>query len=451
MQNKIDLIKNSVDKHREKIIGVLDYMWDNPETGFREWKANERMSAEFEALGYNLTKAEDIPGFYTVIDTGKPGPTVLVMGELDALICPTHFHADEKTGAAHVCGHNAQSAALLGVAAALREPGMLDGLRGKIKLCAVPAEETGELEFRKELKNKGIISQYTGKREFISRGYFDDCDIAFLVHHLPVDYYSAEGTAVGLVAKRATYKGVAAHAGAEPHNGRNALYAANLGLNAINAIRETFRENDYIRVHPIITEGGGAVNTIPDRVSIESYVRGLTIEAMKDANDRVNRALCGCAVAIGCEVEIEDMPAASPMIESKELASIAEEAIKAIEPDAKWYFFDRVDTGSTDMGDVSCFMPVIHTYCPGASGKGHGVDYEISDPELACCTSAKWQLMMLNILLQDNANRAKEVIENFVPRFKSKEEYLAAQNMLSGEGDRVFYGAGEEIKVKLNF
>ena len=57
---------------------------------------------------------------------------------------------------------------------------------------------------------------------------------------------------------------------------------------------------------------------------------------------------------------------------------------------------------------------------------------------------------MLNILLHDNANRAKEVIENFVPRFKSKEEYLAAQDKLSGEGDRVFYGAGEEIKVKLN-
>lgn len=93
-------------------------------------------------------------------------------------------------------------------------------------------------------------------------------------------------------------------------------------------------------------------------------------------------------------------------------------------------------------------MPVIHTYCPGASGKGHGIDYEISDPELACCMSAKWQLMMLNILLQDNAKRANEAIKNFTPRFSNKEEYLAVQDKLSGEGDRVFYDTDGEIKVK---
>ncbi len=449
MQNRVNQIKEAVDKHREKMIGVLDYMWDNPETGFREWKANERMIAEFEALGYELTKAGNIPGFYTVIDTGRPGPTVLVMGELDALLCPTHFHANPETGAAHACGHNAQSAALLGVAAALKEPGMLDGLCGKIKLCAVPAEETGELEFRAQLKADGIISEYSGKREFISRGYFDDCDMAFLIHHLPVDYYSADGTAVGVVAKRAVYKGVAAHAGASPHKGKNALYAATQGLAAINSIRETFKEEDYIRVHPIITEGGGAVNTIPDRVAIESYVRGLTFEAIQDANDRVNRALCGSAVSMGCELEIEDVAGSSPMLESRELAMLAGEAIRALVPDAKYYFFDKIDTGSTDMGDVSCLMPVVHPYIPGASGKGHGKDYEISNPDLACCMSAKWQIMMLNILLGDDAKRAKEVIENFTPRFKNKEEYLASHSKLSGSGDRVFYDESGEIKVKI--
>ena len=448
MNDTVLLIDKAVNKHYNKMVALLDFMWDNPETGFREWKANDYLIAEFEKLGYELIKAENIPGFYTTIDTGKPGPTVLVMGELDALICPTHFNADPETGAAHACGHNAQCAALLGVAAALRENCILDDLCGKIKLCCVPAEEVGELEFRKSLKNKGIISQYSGKREFISRGYFDDCDIAFLVHHLPVDYYSAEGKAVGFVAKRAIYKGVAAHAGAEPHKGANALYAATSGLAAINAVRETFREDDYIRVHPIITEGGGAINTIPDRVCVESYVRGLTFDALQDANNRVNRALCGSAVSMGCELEIEDDLGASPMIESKELGFVAEEALKALNPDAEWFFFDRVDTGSTDMGDVSCLMPVIHLYCPGVSGKGHGGDYRVSDPELACAMSAKWQIMMLEILLKDDANRAKDVIKSFVPAFSCKEEYLAVHNKFLNKNKCVIYNDDSSITVK---
>jgi len=98
--------------------------------------------------------------------------------------------------------------------------------------------------------------------------------------------------------------------------------------------------------------------------------------------------------------------------------------------------------------DVSCLMPVVHPYIPGASGKGHGKDYEISNPDLACCMSAKWQIMMLNILLGDDAKRGKEVIENFTPRFKNKEEYLKSHSKLSGSGDRVFYDESGNITVK---
>ncbi len=74
---------------------------------------------EFEKLGYNLVKAGDIPGFYMVIDTGKEGPEVLILGELDSLICPEYPDTDKETGAVHCCGHSAQCAPLLGIAAAL--------------------------------------------------------------------------------------------------------------------------------------------------------------------------------------------------------------------------------------------------------------------------------------------------------------------------------------------
>ena len=120
----------NIDKHRQLTMAAFDYIWANPETGYREWKTHKYLKDAFEALGYEITEAGNIPGFYADLDTGRPGPTVLVMGELDSLICPEHPEADPVTGAAHVCGHCAQCAALLGIAAALKEPGMLDGMSG---------------------------------------------------------------------------------------------------------------------------------------------------------------------------------------------------------------------------------------------------------------------------------------------------------------------------------
>ena len=122
------------------------FLWENPETGYKEWKGHAYLAEAFRGLGYKLTEAGDIPGFYADLDTGRPGPMVLVMGELDALICKTHPESDPETGAVHCCGHCCQPAALLGLAAALKTPGVLDGLCGTIRLMAVPAEELIEVE-----------------------------------------------------------------------------------------------------------------------------------------------------------------------------------------------------------------------------------------------------------------------------------------------------------------
>ena len=83
----VEKIKSAVEKHRNLILEAHDYIWKNPETGYREWKTTKYMEKAFEDLGYELIKAGDIPGFYTVIDTGHPGPELLILGELDSLIC----------------------------------------------------------------------------------------------------------------------------------------------------------------------------------------------------------------------------------------------------------------------------------------------------------------------------------------------------------------------------
>ena len=440
-------IINAVEKYRSLILEAERYIWKNPETGYKEYKTSKYLAEKFEALGYKLTYAEGITGFCTRIETGKEGPEVLILGELDSIICPEHPECDPETGAVHSCGHNAQSAALLGIAAALTEPELLEGLSGNIRLCAVPAEELLEIGYRSELKKQGVIKYFGGKSEFLARGLFDGVDIAFMVH-TSSSYCTNKGS-VGCLAKSIIYKGKAAHAGGAPWNGQNALYAATCGLNAVNAIRETFKEADLIRVHPIITNGGAMVNAIPGSVTLESYVRGKTFEAIVEANKKVNRALTGAALSLGTNVEIIDMPGYSPHVNDDNMIELAKDAIAIALPEIEFTVRDGYSTGSTDMGDLSAIMPVIHPYCAGATGTSHGKDYQIADPELACVANAKWQLTMLRLLLENNAERAKKIIAEFEPMFASKEEFLAYQDSLNCSGDRIVYNEDGTADVKV--
>jgi len=440
--------QNAVEKNKEIIYKAQDYIWANPETGYREVKTSHYMQQEFEKLGYDLVLAENIPGFYTVIDTGRPGPDVLILGELDALICFEHPDADKVTGAVHNCGHSAQCAALLGVAAALKEPGVLDDLCGKIRLCAVPAEELIEIEYRTQLRNEGKIKYFGGKTEFLHRGYFDGVDIAFMIHTGNSNGLMTRLGSVGCMAKRVIYKGTSSHAGSAPWNGCNALYAATQGLSAINAIRETFKEPDIIRVHPIITKGGGAVNAIPDRVIIESYIRGSSYDAIIEANKKVNKALCGAALSLGANIEIQDNPGYAPLHNSEGMMQLAEEATGRLDGVP----FERINvmgSGSTDMGDLSGLMPVIHPYMGGAIGIGHGSNYFIANPDLACVGSAKLQMEMLAILLENNAKRAYEIIDEFEPMYESKEAYLNMIESLIDSGDRIDYTDEKSAVIRL--
>lgn len=430
-------IKNAVEKYRSLILEAERFIWAHPETGFKETVTSGYMEEKFRALGYDLTLADGITGFYTVLDTGRPGPEVLVLGELDSVICPAHKDADPVTGAVHSCGHNAQCAALLGVAAALKEPGILDEMSGRIRLCAVPAEELLEIEYRSRLKAEGKIKYYGGKTEFLHRGYFDGVDLAFMVHTAP--RYAIMGGSVGCLSKKIFYKGKAAHAGGSPWSGRNALYAATCGINAINAIRETFAEPDIIRVHPIITHGGDMVNAIPETVTLESYVRGSSFDAIIAANQKVNRALTGAAYSIGTNIEIIDAPGYSPLHNAPAMMNLAEEAAKLVIPEYRMPMNNNIGSGSTDMGDLSAIMPVVHPYSGGAVGTSHGNDYEIADPVAACVDCAKWQVGMLYLLLKENAERAKKIVDEYEAPFASKEEYLTFIDGLNCEGDRIDY------------
>ncbi len=439
-----------VETGRERMFAAEREIWAHPETGFREWRTSAYMQAQFEELGYKPVSAGNIPGFYCDLDTGRPGPLIALLGELDALLCPAHPESDPETGAVHACGHHAQCASLLGAAAALKNPLILSQLSGTIRFMAVPAEELIEIEYREELRKKGIIHYFGGKVEFLYRGYFDGVVAAVMLHTGGgKGKFSLSPGCNGCILKKIEFRGKAAHAGAAPHAGVNALYAANLAINAINAIRETFKDEDHIRVHPIFTTKPGAVNVIPDRATLESFVRGATPQAIEGANKRVNRAMAGAALSMGAKLTLSDRPGYMPVYNDMNLYSVAKAVMTALAGSENVKEDTVPGKGSTDMGDISCVIPALHPTGSGSKGIGHGDNYTIDDPESACILAAKFLTGTAAALLADKAAEAIRIKAESKVRYPSYKEYFKAVDAFTADIEAVKYNEDRTITVTI--
>jgi amidohydrolase len=412
------LICDYTDYNRDKILGIASEIWNNPEKGYQEYKTASLVKKELASLGLQVTDNIAVTGCRAEIDTGRQGLTIAVLGELDALCLPSHPASDPVSGVAHVCGHNYQIACMLGVAMALTQADIKEHLVGKIVFIAVPAEEFLAHEDRDRLIREGKIKFSGGKQEMIRLGIFDDIDAAVMVHagnscHCPESYN-------GFAMKRIIFKGKAAHAGLCPEAGANALYAANLTLNAINANRETFRDEDTVRVHGIISNGGSAVNIIPDDVELEVQIRAKNIFAIKDAAMKVDRSVRAGALAMGVEVEIETLPGYMPLRRNETLAKVYERNLKLLHPETVLQNSGH-RTSSTDMGDLSCVIPALHAYSSGIEGKFHSCEFHVIDPVKACVEPAKILAMSVVDLL------TTESIESDYS-FMSKVDYVETLN-----------------------
>lgn len=431
---------NLVEKQKDMVYKTMDYIWENPEIGYKEWKTSAYLEKRFEELGYKVKRAGDIPGFIAEIDTGKKGPKIGVMGELDALECVEHPNADKETKAVHACGHMIQTSAMLGVAAAFKEMSAMDGLCGSIRFLAVPAEETIDLAYRNELMKQGIIHYMAGKIEFLYRGFFDDVDVAMMFHADTRDdvLFRVIDGCDGCITKHFEYEGVSAHAGGSPHQGVNALYAASIGLQACNSLRETFQEKDYVRWHPIINQAGVAANAIPGIASLDSYVRAANLEAMLMVNKKINRAIAASAASIGANVLLNDRAGNLPFYNNSDMIAKMDEIITDIFGENK-IAYTGWDTQSSDVGDLSSLIPVIQPHCMGASGTQHGRDYFITDREKAIINPASVMCCLIYELLKDNGAFCYKVIEKYSPIYKSKEEYFNGINSIDSTRYMVEY------------
>lgn len=422
-------VLDRIDQRAGEALDAAKRILDNPESGFREQRTSRFVAEKLRELGIPPEGGLALTGVKGMLHAAASGPTVGVFGELDSLIVPDHPFADPQTGAAHACGHHTQIGSLLAVAIGLQAPNVLENLAGRVALLAVPSEEFIEIEYRDGLRREGRIEFLGGKSEFVELGVMDDVDIAMMTHTENQDWgYSGAKIGVGasnngMVAKRIRFEGVASHAGGSPHLGVNALNAANIALTAIHAQRETFLDDDSIRIHPIITKGGTVVSSVPADVRMETFVRGAAIEAYTAAAQKVDRALRAGAMAVGGSVNITTIPGYAPLSQDAALTELyVSNAAALLGADGIARMGRR--TGSTDMGDISQIMPAIHPYAAAATGKAHGNDYVVQDYDLAVITAGKAMAMTIVDLLYDGAQQAQSIIRDFDAGM-SKQQYLA--------------------------
>ncbi len=437
MPSKEDLkaqVFEAIDARADVLVNLAKTILKNPEPGFRELKTSQLVSSTLAEMGIPFRAGLGLTGVRADLLGGSPGPTMALLGELDSLIVNEHPYADPATGAAHACGHHCQIGMLLGAAVGLNQPGVLSELSGRISLIAVPAEEYIEIEYRDNLRREGKIEFLGGKPELIKLGEFDDVDLAMMIHTTSTveeGKLCISGTNNGTVAKKIQFLGKGSHAGGSPHLGINALNAATLALSAIHYNRETFRDADTVRVHPIITKGGEAVSAVPAEVRMETFVRGKTLDAIMDANKKVDRALRAGAMAVGAGLKIQTIPGYMPLAQDSRMNEIFRpNAVQQVGADAVGHVAHR--TGSTDMGDISQIMPAIHPYVGGATGLGHGADYVIQDYELAVLSAAKAMAATVVDLLADGASAGNKVVAEHRPEM-TRADYLKFMRSLASE------------------
>jgi amidohydrolase len=419
-------LSSVLESRREGLAEITQALMSLAELGFREHRTAAFVREQYDRLGYAYRSGLAITGLRVDLNGGGgPGPRVAVLGELDALPISEHPCANLETHAAHACGHNAQTATALAVAMALVESEALAGLSGGVTVFHVPAEELVDLEFRRGLRREGKLQHLTGKRQLIAEGAFDDIDMAMMVHNsgnLPPDTLAVGLTLNGCVSKSIKFKGKAAHAGTRPWTGINALNAATVAFNAIHILRETFRDEDAVRVHWIITKGGEAVNIVPGEVRADMFIRARSLPALMDADTKVDRALKAGSLAIGGEVEIQTDLSYLPLIQYPQLE-------RAFEANARLVVgADRVQRmghmgGSTDLGDLSHVMPAIHPYTGGGRGQVHTIEWHAGSIEDAVLHPAKALAMTLVDLLSDGSHLAHAVLSESRPPM-TKHDYL---------------------------
>lgn len=391
MEDDFEIVCSKIDEEKDYLNVVSQEIWRNPELGFKEFHAHTFLTNALSKYGFKVEKHYILNTAFKAEYTSKreesSGPTVAILLEYDAL-----------PDIGHACGHNLISECGLAAAIAVKEVMQRDPtVHGRLIVMGTPAEEGGG-----------------GKIKLIEKGAFEEIDVALMAH--PTSISCTAPPMLCNLRGSIEFLGKEAHAASSPWNGINALDAAVLCYNNLSVLRQQIRPNQ--RIHVIIQEGGVATNIIPAKSRLAFAMRTHAFKELKELRSKVESCINGAATATGCKVnyQFEDSTSYLNLISNKILINLYKKYFEKLGMTFNDGDF-TVNTGSTDMGNVSHIVPAYHPfYAIPTKAANHTKEYTdaagLPTAQVPTLIAAKAMAMTAVSVLR-NSDVLKEVKEQF--------------------------------------
>lgn len=342
----------SVEAHKAELIRISDSIWALAETAFNEEVSSKLLADYAESNGFRVTRGvAGIPTAFTAT-YGSGSPVISVLGEFDALpgisqkSQPTKEPLNEGA-AGHGCGHNLFGTASLASAIAIKERIAAGDIQGTVKFMGTPAEE-----------------KFFGKIWMVREGLWDDVDVNVSWH--PADHTEADvQSTLALVDFKVEFFGQAAHASADPWNGRSASDALELYTTGINYYREHIQPT--VRIHYHIQDGGQVVNVVPDYSRIWVRVRDTKRSGMMPVYEHVQKMAEGAAIMANVDYKISLISGIYEVLVNRTGGEVMQENLELLGPiiytDAEQAFGKKIQeaTGKPQIGMDSAILPLKPT------------------------------------------------------------------------------------------
>ncbi|MCF6222380.1 MAG: amidohydrolase [Flavobacteriaceae bacterium] len=376
------LIKNSVANHKADLIAISDEIWANAETAFEENKSSKLLADYAEKNGFKVERG--VAGMPTafVATYGSGKPVIGVLGEFDALpgisqkAIPTK-EALKEGGAGHGCGHNLFGTGSLGAAIAIKELMEQGKIKGTIKFFGTPSEE-----------------KYFGKIWMVRAGLWDDVDVN-ISWHPSAEIKADAQSSLALVDFKVEFFGQAAHASADPWNGRSASDALELYTTGINYYREHVKPT--VRMHYHIQDGGQVVNVVPDYARLWVRVRDTKRSGMLPVYERVKEMAEGAAIMADVDFKISLISGIYEVLVNRTGEEVMQKNLELLGPinytDEEIAFGKKIQesTGKEQVGMDSKIRPLKATKeNPGGGSTDVGdVSWNVANINLGVTTAPK--------------------------------------------------------------
>ncbi len=305
-------------KYLEETLAARRYLHAHPELSWKEQGTQRYLMEALRRHGIECSGDFESTTVIGAIHGGKPGRTVALRADMDALPvtentgCP---YSSENPGVMHACGHDMHTAGLLGAAFLLQE--LREELPGEVKLIFQPAEEAGATQ--------------CGAQVLAEKGILDGVDAIFGAHVFPTVPLGQVGICdremmAGVDIFRLKIHGTGGHL-ATPHRARSALYPAVQFMNEIAVLRtQAVNPFDTAIIDTGYFHCGTAENIIPDEAEIVGNVRAYNDELRVELKRRMEGIVRGLELAFDVKCDYEHRFGYDSLVNDPAMAAICRTA-----------------------------------------------------------------------------------------------------------------------------